>query len=133
MAGMEKEIRDRMRELYIYDLYSLRGEIKPLGRTLYPGETVNCFATGIMDGLRRMAAVTASRVIIIGCRPGSAPEFHIIPRAEIVSHAVTKRFFGSSIEFTGRDGVSFKMTNVSRRILELFEWALERPLPNPDS
>ncbi|MDL2229641.1 hypothetical protein LJC14_05260 [Treponema sp. OttesenSCG-928-L16] len=132
MAAAVKYIRDRMKELYVYDLYGLRGEVKILGRIVDPWETINCFATGVMDGLRRMLAITVSRVIIIGSHPGSSPDLLIIPRKDIVSHSSTKRFFTSSIEFSASNGAHYELVNVSGRVLELFNWALDRPFPDEE-
>lgn len=132
MADSAKTIKDRMRELYLYDLYSLRPEIKILARVINPYETINCMATGVLDGQRRMLVVTDHRVIIIATHLGSAPDLFVIPRRDVASHSASKRFFASSIELTARNGARYELKNVSRRVLDLYEWALDQPLPKTD-
>jgi len=122
-----QDIRSRMQELYVYDLYGFRPEIKALATIVYPYETINCFATGIREGLRRLVVVTGYRVIIISRRLVGGVEVTVIPRERIISHSYEKRFFTSSIEFESEEG-TFHFRNVSRRVLELFEWAMEQPI-----
>jgi len=125
----KKDVRERMQELYVYDLYGFRPEIKSLSALLYPYETINCFATGVHQGLRRMVVVTVYRVLVIGNRLASGADVIAIPRKDVLSHTHNKRFFTSSIEFdTAKNHYEF--TNVSRRVLELFDWALDQPLPD---
>lgn len=126
--GPRDHIIDRMKELYVYDLYGFRREIKPLGRLLYPGEPINCFAMGVYEGLRRMLVVTDSRVIIVGNHLGAPSDVDIIPRKDIVSHSATKKIFGSSIEFSTENGARYILTAVSRRVLDVFNWALDQPI-----
>ncbi|MFA6689513.1 MAG: PH domain-containing protein [Sphaerochaetaceae bacterium] len=128
MAGPKDYITQRMKELYVYELYGLRRELKPLSRVLYNDETINCFATGVSDGLRRMLVVTDSRVIIVGNHLGSPSDIDIIPRKDIVFHGTTKKLFASSIEFTTTNGAHYLLTAVSRRVLDLFDWALDQPI-----
>ncbi len=128
MSGARDHITERMKELYVYDIYGLRRELKPLSRILYNGEPLNCFATGVMDGLRRLLVVTDSRVIIIGNHLGSPSDIDIIPRKDITAHSATKKFFRSSIEFTTVNDARYTLTGVSRRVLDLFNWALDQPL-----
>lgn len=126
-ATKPQDIRLRMQELYVYDLYGFRPEIKALASIVYPYETINCFATGINDGLRRLVVVTGYRVIIVSRRLIGGVEVTVIPRERIISHSYEKRWFASSIEFESEEG-HFRFSNVSRRVLELFEWAMEQPL-----
>lgn len=116
-----------MQELYVYDLYGFRPEIKALSSIVYPYETINCFATGIHEGIRRLMAVTGYRVIIVGRRLIGGSDAIVIPRSQITSHSYRKRWFTSSIEFESEEG-RFLLTNVSRRVLELFDWAMEQPI-----
>ena len=121
-----QDIRRRMQELYVYDLYGFRPEIKALASIVYPYETINCFATGINDGLRRLVVVTGYRIIIVARRLIGGGEVNVIPRSEVTSHSFEKRWFTSSIEFESEQG-HFLFRNVSRRVLELFDWAMEQP------
>lgn len=123
-----REIRDRMQELYVYDLYAFRTEVKPLASLLYPLETINCFAMGIHEGRRKLVVVTYYRIIIISTSFGSPAQIIEIPREAVSDPSYTKRFFTSSISFTA-DGDRYTFTLVSRRVLELFVWAVEQPGP----
>jgi hypothetical protein len=125
------DIRQRMQELYVYDLYGFRPEIKALARVLYPLEAINCFATGIYQGRRRMLVVTYYRIIMVTVSIGSPAEIITIHREAITHHTYHRRFFTSSIEF-GTNDSNYELTMVSRRVLELFSWAIELPLPETD-
>lgn len=131
MAGSRrtvKEIRERMQELYVYDLYGFRTEIKTLAAILYPYETVNSFATGLHEGKRKLLVVTYYRIIIICTRFGTPPEILWFNREEISNPSFKKHFFTSSISFD-IEGTHFLFSMVSRRVLELFVWAVNQPAP----
>lgn len=66
-------IRERMQELYVYDLYGFRSENKALAGTLYPHEKINSFAVGLHEGLKKMLVVTTHRLIIIRSSFGKTP------------------------------------------------------------
>jgi len=123
-----KDIITRMQELYVYDLYGFRTETKALASVLYPYETINCFATGIYQGRRRMLVVTIYRIIIVASNLVSPADIITIRREAITQHAFHKRFFTSSIEFSTAEE-HYELKNVSRRVLEMFSWAVEQPLP----
>ena len=123
-----REVRQRMQELYVYDLYGFRTEIKPLASALYPYETINCFATGIHQGRRKMLVVTYYRILIVSISFGSPANIIEIPREKIKNAAYTKRFFTSTLTFeTAEEQYLFSM--VSRRVLELFVWAVNQDGP----
>lgn len=122
------EIRQRMQELYVYDLYGFRTEIKPLSQLLYPYETINCFATGIHKGKRKMLVVTYYRILIISTGIGSPAEIIEIKRELVEKPNYVKRFFLSTVSFEA-EGTSYNFAMVSRRILELFVWAVNQPAP----
>ncbi len=123
-----REIRERMQELYVYDLYGFRTEIKPLASVLYPLETINCFAMGIHEGKRKLIVVTYYRIIIVSTSFGSPAQITEIPREAVGEPSYKKRFFTSSISFTA-DGKVHTFSLVSRRVLELFVWAVQLPAP----
>lgn len=123
----KQDITRRMQELYVYDLYGFRLEVKALASIVYPYETINSFATGIHDGLRKMVVVTGYRLIIVSRRLVGGVEVIVIPRTRITSHSYERRWFTSSIEFESEEG-HYHFRNVSRRVLELFEWAMEQPI-----
>lgn len=121
-------IKQRMQELFVYDLYGFRTEIKPLSEVLYPYETINCFATGIHQGKRRLLVVTYYRIIIVSTGFGAAPEFKEIKRELVENPSYKKKFFTSSLSFEA-EGVTYTFSLVSRRVLELFVWAVNQPGP----
>ncbi len=129
MVGGKDYVISRMKELYLYDLYWYRREIKTLASILYYAEPVNCFLTGVSDGLRRFLAVTDSRAIIIGQRFGSPEEIDIIPRKDISSYSADKKLFGSSVRFSAENGAEYSFTGVSRRVLDLFIWSMKQDIP----
>jgi hypothetical protein len=127
-----RQIRERMQELYVYELYGFRLETKILAQIIYPHEQINCFATGIHDGLRRMVVVTDYRIIIVGRRLVGKPEIGIISRRDVTSHSMEKRWFTSSITVSTEES-TYHFSAVSRRVVELFVWAMEQPLPPLDN
>lgn len=117
-----------MQELYVYDLYGFRTETKALAAVLYPYEKINSFAVGLHEGRRKMLVVTYYRLIIVFSKIGSPPEFRWFDREEISNPRFEKRFFASSISFEAQ-GETHEFSMVSRRVLELFVWAVEQPAP----
>ena len=117
-----------MQELYVYDLYGFRTEIKPLSQLLYPYETINCFATGIHDGKRKMLVVTYYRLLIISTSLGAPAEIVEIKREMVENATYVKRFFLSTLSFDA-DGKTYRFSMVSRRVLELFVWAINQTAP----
>lgn len=123
-----KEIRERMQELYLYDLYGFRAENKVLASLLYPLEKINSIAVGLHEGRKKMVVVTYYRLIIIHAPIGREAEIEIFNREEITNASYNKRFFSSSILFEAK-GRGYEFTMVSRRVVELFVWAVEQPAP----
>lgn len=128
MAQNKNQITDRLKELYIYDLYGYRPEIKMLSSLLYVDETINCLLTGVYSGLRDLVCVTDSRLIVIGKHLVSGADLLIFPRQDILSFSHQKKFFDSSVTFSIKNGDTYTFTGVSKRVLELFDWALEREI-----
>jgi hypothetical protein len=126
-----REIRARMQELYIYDLYGFRGELKVLANILYPYEQINCIATGIHKGKRRMLVVTYYRLLIISTVFGSPAEIIEMNRELVKNPTYRKKLFTSTVSFES-DGVPYRFDLVSRRVLELFVWAIGQPGPVRD-
>jgi hypothetical protein len=124
-----REIRERMQELYIYDLYAFRSELKPLSAVLYPYETINCILVGLHNRKRKLLAVTYYRIITISASFGSPAEITQINREHIKNPQYTKRWFISSISFETEKGESYTFSMVSRRVLDLFVWAVNQPAP----
>ena len=126
-AGI-RDIRERMQQLYLYDLYAFRPELKPLAAVLYPYEKINCFFVGIHKQKRKLVVVTHYRILIIQSTFSKPAQIIEIRREAVQNPSYTKRFFTSSISFETEEE-EFKFSLVSRRVLELFVWAVNQPLP----
>ncbi len=125
---MEKrDITERLQELYIYDLYGFKRELKPLAMILNIDETINCMATGIFEGKRRLVCVTDYRVIILFVPAVGIPENTIILRDGIIDYEASEKFFTSTFSFSTKN-MNFKFKNTQRRIIDLFLWAMEQPI-----
>ncbi|MFA6846408.1 MAG: PH domain-containing protein [Sphaerochaetaceae bacterium] len=130
---MQKDnVIKRLQELYLYDLYGFRLELKPLAELLNIGEILNCVATGVYKGRRRMIAVTDYRVLVIASSVLAATEVFIIQRSAITSYSVKKRLIGSNLHLeTAKE--TYVFTNTQKRILDLFLWALGLPVKQFDT
>ena len=126
-AGL-RDIRERMQQLYVYDLYAFRPELKPLAAVLYPYEKINCFFVGIHKQKRKLVVVTHYRILIIQSTFSKPAQIVEIRREAVQNPSYKKRFFTSSIFFEAEEE-EFNFALVSRRVLELFVWAVKQPLP----
>lgn len=127
----KKDIIERLQELYIYDLYGFRPELKALSMILNIDETFNCMATGIYEGKRRLICVTAYRVIILATPVVGSVESTIIKRPAVVDYSADKKFFLSSISLSTKDQ-TFLLRHTQKRIVDLFLWAMEQPIKEYD-
>ncbi|MGD1823215.1 MAG: hypothetical protein ACPKM0_10705 [Pleomorphochaeta sp.] len=123
----KKDIVERLQELYIYDLYGFKRELKPLAMILLIDETINCMATAIIEGKRRLVCVTNFRVIILFTPLVGIPENTIILRKAIVDYSANKKFYNSSFSFSTKD-LTFECRNTQKRIIDLFLWSMEQPI-----
>lgn len=123
----KKDIIERLQELYIYDLYGFKKELKPLSMLLYIDEKINCVATAIIDGKRRFVCVTDYRVIILFTPIVGINENTVVLRKAIVDYSAEKKFFNSSFSFSTKDK-TFSFKNTQKRIIDLFLWAMEQPI-----
>lgn len=129
---MEKnDIIERLQELYIYDLYGFKRELKPLAMILNIDETINCMATGIIDGKRRLVCITDYRVIILFVPAVGIPENTVIIRDAIIDYSATEKFFTSTFSFSTSE-MTFSFKNTQRRIIDLFLWSMEQPIKQYD-
>lgn len=120
-------IESRLKELGIYSNYYYRLELKVLARVLNIDETLNSIVTGVVDGLRRMVAVTDYRIIIISAGALSAAQVMVIRRDAVKSWKFNKKFLFSTIEIeTSEKTVIVKQTQASQK--NLFSWAMNEPI-----
>ncbi len=125
---MEKnDIILRLQELYIYDLYGFKKELKPLASLLYIDEKINFMATAIFDGKRRLVCITDYRIIILFIPIIGSAESTIVKRKAVVDYQAKEKFFTSWFSFNTK-GQSFLFKNTQKRIIDLFLWAMEQPI-----
>jgi hypothetical protein len=74
-----------------------------------------------------MVVVTGYRVVVVGRRLVGQGELVSISRRDVTDFHYTKRWFSSTISFTA-NGQEYLFTGVSRRVVELFGWAMEQPI-----
>ena len=123
-----REIRERLQELYLYDLYAFRSELKPLASLLYPLETINCVLAGFHEGRRKLLVVTYYRLIIITNSFGTPAQITEIKREMVTNPSFVKRLFSSTVSFEV-EGTLHTFRFVSQRTLELFVWAVNQRPP----
>lgn len=130
--SMSKDIvTSRLKELGIYNDYYYRLEIKPLSNLLNCDETLNCVLTGVMDGCRRMVAVTDYRILIISAQVASNGEVMRIRRSAVKSWRFNRKFLLSSIDIETEDQVfHIKQTQAARE--DLFNKAMALPIKEFD-
>ena len=128
----KKDIISRLQELYIYDLFGFKTELKPLSMILNIDETFNCMATGIHEGKRRLICVTEYRVIILATPVLGAVESTIIKRKAVVNFEADKKFFTSWLSVTTKDQ-TYLFRHTQKKIIDLYLWAMEQPIKEYDN
>lgn len=119
-----------MQELGLYANYYYRRENKVLVQLLKEDETLNCMLTGVNSGNRKMVAITDSRIIIIFAGALGSGDVKVLKRDAVTSYGYEKGLFPSVFIETGSE--RFDFTNTQHGLRELFDWAMTRPLPEPD-
>lgn len=123
----KKDIISRLQELYIYDLYGFKTELKPLAMILLLDEKINCVATAVFEGKRRLICVTDYRVIIIATPIVGSSETTVIKRKAITDYSANKKIYNSNFSIVTKDKEYF-FKNTQRRIIDLFLWSMEQPI-----
>ena len=119
-----------MRELSIYSDFYYRKELGALAQVIQDGEQLNCILTGVHEGNRKMLAITDQRVIILFAGALSAKNVTVMRRGAVKAYRFEKKFPFSNVRFCTDSGTEFVFTNTQRSLKELFEWAMQRPLPD---
>lgn len=128
---LENYVDTRLKELGIYSEYYYRLELKSLKKLINIDETLNCVLTGILDGCRRMIAVTDYRILIISASALASGEVITIDRKAVKSWKFTKKFLLSTIEIeTNERNFFFKMTQAARE--KLFNDAMQMEIKQFD-
>ena len=123
------DLEKRLRELGIYSDFYYRRELKALVQLLQEGEELNCILTGVHEAARKMLAVTDRRLLVIFAGALSAGEITVIPREKLADWSFEKKLLFSSVCITTVDGATFAFTNTQGSLKALFEWAMQRLLP----
>ncbi len=124
-----KALDRRLQELSIYSDFYHRKELNALAQVLADDETLNCILTGVHDGNRKMLAISDRRLMIIFAGALSAKDFVVIQRSAVKEYRFDKKFLFSKAGFR-TSSEEFVFENTQGSLKELFEWAMQRPLPS---
>ena len=126
------ELEKRLRELGIYSDFCFRKELKVIPQLLGEKEQLNCILTGVHEANRKMMVVTDRRLLIIFAGALAAKGVTVIQRGAVREYAFEKKLLFSRLSFSTNNGAEFVFTNTQGSLKELFEWAMQRPLPAGD-
>ncbi len=126
------DLEKRLRELSIYSTFFTRKELKALPQLLKDQEQLNCILTGVHEANRKMLAVTDQRLIIIFAGALSAGQIKVIRRDAVTDYRFEKKFPFSRVRISVNNGEEYVFENTQGSLKELFEWAMQRPLPSAD-
>ena len=122
------ELDDRLRELGIYSDFYYRKELKALTQVLGEYEKLNCLLTGVHEGNRKMVAVTDRRILIL-FTPFGGGDMKVIRRESVKDWRFEKKFLFSNLIIETNGGASFTFTNTQGKLKDLFQWAMNEPIP----
>jgi hypothetical protein len=125
-----KALDRRLQELSIYSDFYHRKELNALAQVLTEDETLNCILTGVNEGNRKMLAITDRRLMIIFAGALSAKDFVVVQRSAVKEFRFEKKFLFSRAGFCTNSGAEYVFENTQGSLKELFEWAMQRPLPS---
>lgn len=123
------DLDKRLRELSIYSDFYYRKELKALVQVIGDGEQLNCVLTGVHEGNRKMLAITDRRILILFAGALAAGSVTVIQRDAVNEYRFEKKFPFSNVSFQTGGGECFTFTNTQRSLKDLFEWAMQQPLP----
>ena len=122
------ELDDRLRELGIYsELYS-RKELKALTQVLGAYERLDCLLTGVHEGNRKLVAVTDRRILILFTALGGG-EMKMIRRESVKEWRFDKKLLFHTLTIETNGGASFTFTSTQGKLRDLFQWAMNEPIP----
>ena len=122
------DLDNRLRELGIYSDFYYRKELKALMQMLGEYERLNCLLTGVHEGNRKMVAVTDRRIIVLFTALGGG-DVKIIRRESVKDWRFEKKLLFSSLVIETNGGAVFTFTNTQGKLRDLFQWAMEQPIP----
>ena len=122
------ELDDRLRELGIYSDFYYRKELKALTQVLGEYERLNCLLTGVHEGNRKLVAVTDRRILIL-FTPFGGGDMKVIRRESVNKWRFEKKFLFATLTIETNGGASFTFTNTQGKLRDLFQWAMNEPIP----
>ena len=125
------DLDNRLRELGIYSDFYYRKELKALMQMLGEYERLNCLLTGVHEGNRKMVAVTDRRIIVLFTALGGG-DVKIIRRESVKDWRFEKKWLFSSLIIETKGGASFTFTNTQGKLRDLFDRAMNEPIPAAD-
>ena len=125
---IRSDLDNRLRELGIYSDFYYRKELKALCGMLGEYERLNCLLTGVHEGNRKMVAVTDRRIIIL-FTPFGGGDMKVIRRESVKDWRFEKKLLFSSLTIETNGGASFTFTNTQGKLRDLFQWAMNEPIP----
>ena len=125
------DLDNRLRELGIYNDFYYRKELKPLAQMLGEYERLNCLLTGVHEGNRKMVAVTDRRIIVLFTALGGG-DVKIIRRESVKDWRFEKKWLFSNLIIETKGGASFTFTNTQGKLKDLFDRAMNEPIPGAD-
>ncbi len=128
---IRSDLDNRLRELGIYSDFYYRKEIKPLAQMLGEYERLNCLLTGVHEGNRKMVAVTDRRIIVLFTALGGG-DVKIIRRESVKDWRFEKKWLFSNLTIETKGGASFTFTNTQGKLKDLFDRAMNEPIPAVD-
>ena len=122
------DLDNRLRELGIYSDFYYRKELKALTQVLGEYERLNCLLTGVHEGNRKLVAVTDRRILILFTALGGG-DVKIIRRESVKDWRFEKKWLFSNLTIETKGGASFTFTNTQGKLRDLFQWAMNEPIP----
>ena len=125
---IRNDLDNRLRELGIYSDFYYRKELKALMQVLGEYEQLNCLLTGVHEGNRKMVAVTDRRILIL-FTPFGGGDMKVIRRDAVKEWRFEKKFLFATLTIETNGGTAFVFTNTQGKLRDLFQWAMEQPIP----
>ena len=94
-------------------------------------ERLNCLLTGVHEGNRKMLAVTDRRILIL-FTPFGGGDMKVIRRESVKDWRFEKKWLFSSLIIETKGGASFTFTNTQGKLRDLFDRAMNEPIPAAD-
>ena len=125
---IRSDLDNRLRELGIYSDFYYRKELKALVQVLGEYEQLNCLLTGVHEGNRKLVAVTDRRILIL-FTPFGGGDMKVIRRDAVKEWRFEKKFLFATLTIETNGGTAFVFTNTQGKLRDLFQWAMEQPIP----